>query len=114
MRFYGDTPKRMSKSGLPVGDIAAMSVHLPRDSATLLAVHPRQEFELWDVNAHLLAMAVDLLAGANWQRTGRSGGRPNPIPRPTIPTDSAEGGFESVADFREWYATQPGGRELSA
>lgn len=92
-------------------DVAAMAVHLPRDSATMLAVLPREEIELWDLQAHLLASAVDLLAGANWQRSGRKTGKPKPIKRPK-PRKHSTGGRE-LDDFRAWYAAQPGGRELS-
>ena len=35
----------------------------------------------WDVNEFLLASIADLLAGANWQRSGK-GQRPKPIERP--------------------------------
>ena len=114
-RFYGDTPERLAASGVGARDIAAMAIHLPRDSATLLAVHPLEEIELWDLNTHLLATTVDLLAGANWQRTGKRSGRPRPIKRPKPPKSStgSRAGFDSVADFRAWYAAQPGGRELT-
>ncbi len=37
----------------------------------------------WDVDTHLLATIVDLLAGANWQRSGVKGApRPKPLDRP--------------------------------
>lgn len=89
-----------------------MAVNLPRDSATILAVHPREEVEVWDVQAHLLASVVDLLAGANWQRTGKRTGRPKPIKRPKA-RHADRPGFESPEDFRRWYAAQPGGRQLN-
>lgn len=89
-----------------------MAVHLPRDSATMLAVLPREEIELWDLQAHLLATVVDLLAGANWQRTGKRSGKPKPIKRPKPKRRSAAGGLD-IDDFRAWYASQPGGRELA-
>ncbi len=36
----------------------------------------------WDVDTHLLATIVDLLQGANWQRSGGKGTRPKPMDRP--------------------------------
>lgn len=37
---------------------------------------------LWDTSDHLLAGIYDLLAGANWQRSGGKSARPKPITRP--------------------------------
>lgn len=81
----------------------------------MLAVHPLEEFELWDLDAHLLASVVDLLAGANWQRTGKRSGKPKPLKRPKPPKSSrgSQTGHESIDDFRAWYAAQPGGRPLT-
>lgn len=36
----------------------------------------------WTVGEHLAAVGVDLQAGANWQRGGGKGKKPDPIPRP--------------------------------
>ena len=36
----------------------------------------------WDPATQLLAVIVDLLNAANWQRGGGKGPRPKPIPRP--------------------------------
>lgn len=36
----------------------------------------------WGVTEHLLATTIDVLAGANWQRSGGKGPKPKPIPRP--------------------------------
>lgn len=93
-------------------DIAALAVHLPRESATMLAVHPLEEVELWSADTHLLAAAVDQLAGANWQRTGKKSGKPKPIKRPTASVKNSTTG-QSIDDFREWYASQRGGRQLN-
>lgn len=95
---------------MSVLDVAAMAAHLPRDSATMLAVLPKTEHEAWDVSDWLLANVVDLLAAANWQRGGGKGARPKPVQRPKPPkVDGAGDGLE-VDDFRSWYAAQPGGR----
>ena len=88
-----------------------MAAFLPRESVTMLAVAPKQEAELWGVSEYLLAQAVDLLAGANWQRAGKkSAPRPKPIPRPKNERLEESDGFETAEDFRAWYANQPGGR----
>lgn len=36
----------------------------------------------WTDREYLWALAVDYLAGANWQRGGGKGMRPQPLPRP--------------------------------
>jgi hypothetical protein len=36
----------------------------------------------WGVSEHLLATTIDVLQGANWQRSGGKGLKPKPIPRP--------------------------------
>ncbi|WP_433651027.1 hypothetical protein ACQP2C_32460 [Micromonospora zamorensis] len=36
----------------------------------------------WSTADHLLASAVELLAGANWQRGGGKGSKPKPMKRP--------------------------------
>lgn len=89
-----------------------MAIYLPRDSATMLAVAPKQEAELWGVAEYLLAQTVDLLAGANWQRAGRkSAPKPKPIARPKLAgVAQDEKGFDSAENFRAWYSSQPGGR----
>lgn len=53
---------------------------LPRDSQTSRALYG--EAVAWGVTEHLLATVVDLLQGANWQRSGSKSNRPKPIPRP--------------------------------
>lgn len=55
--------------------------YLPRESATVREV--RGEAVAWGPTEHLLAAAVDLLAGANWQRGGnKKAPRPKPLLRP--------------------------------
>ena len=111
-RYYGAGYRQLLEDGVPAVDVAAMAANLPRESATMRAALPPSEAEAWDVSAHLLAMAVDLLAGANWHRTGRRTGKPKPIKRPKAPTLATDAGHDTVDDFRAWYAAQPGGRPL--
>ena len=55
--------------------------HLPPESATARAIGGPSF--AWTTTEHLLASVVDVLAVANWQRSGRSRGRrPQPIERP--------------------------------
>lgn len=95
---------------MPIGDVADMAAHLPRESATMLAVTPQQEIEMWGTDSYLLAYALDLLAAGNWQRGGGKGARPKPIPRPKAESEPVT--TADLADFRSWYAEQPGGRQL--
>lgn len=44
----------------------------------------------WNIDTHLLASIVDLLAAANWQRGGGKGPRPRPIERPGVDTPGRE------------------------
>lgn len=100
----------MLAGGVSVEDVAAMAAHLPRDSATMLAVQPKSDFEAWGITDWLLANVYDLLAAANWQRGGGKGARPKPFTRPKPPkAENASDGLD-VDDFKAWYAAQPGGR----
>lgn len=53
---------------------------LPPDSPLGIALHG--DAARWATSDHLLATAVDLLAGANWQRGGGKRAKPKPIRRP--------------------------------
>lgn len=89
-----------------------MAAHLPRESATMLAVVPRQAVESWDANTYLLAHVADLIAGGNWQRGGGKGPKPKPLQRPKAERVDATPDREAIDEFRQWYAAQPGGRSL--
>jgi hypothetical protein len=52
---------------------------LPRESALWRSMHGDRAD--WDLQSHLLADIVDLLAAANWQRGGGKGTRPKPVKR---------------------------------
>lgn len=56
--------------------------HLPRESA--LARKLIGEDALWGLNEQLLAMTIDVLRQANYQRGGGKGSKPKPLPRPGL------------------------------
>lgn len=53
---------------------------MPTEARTVRAVGDASL--AWSASEYLLAMVVDALNGANWQRGGGKGKRPKPIPRP--------------------------------
>lgn len=59
-------------------EIFALISQLPRQSRFATAVIGHT----WEDRDYLLAYAVDLLAGANWQRGGGKGRQPQPLRRP--------------------------------
>jgi len=74
--------------------------NLPSDAATIRAVHPPSQ---WSTEAYMLAGVIDLLAVANWQRSGKkSQPKPKAVKRPT---DKGKYGTpHSVDDFEAIYA----------
>lgn len=73
-----------------------------------LDVAQRGPAATWDVNSHLLAGIHDHLAGANWQRGGGKGSRPQPIRRPGVDDGTKRLGSvralddETRAMFKAW------------
>ena len=62
--------------------LAVILNNAPRDSAfgrAMLGEHAD-----WTLTDHLLAIVIDHLAAANWQRGGGKSKRPKPIPRPGV------------------------------
>jgi len=121
MRYYGSTPGKLIAEGLTLHDVAAMAAHLPRDCASMMSLYPPTEYEYWSdptfgggIQVALAAAQFDLLAAANWQRTGKQSGQPKPLQRPTPPTaPGVQTGFDTPNDFAAWYAQQPGGRQIT-
>lgn len=85
---------------------------LPAESATYRALGGPEAS--WTLSEHLLAMAVDVLRAANWQRGGK-GARPKPLPRPG--SDAEVDGVgdhryrprtsaRNAEEFREWLAAR--------
>lgn len=88
-------------------DLYVIVHSLGPSSALMRKVQP--ELAAWAsgmVLADLLAHAVDLLAGGNWQRAGkRTAPKPKPIPRPGKQAESTKYGSEPipVKDFDNWW-----------
>lgn len=55
---------------------------LPQESAFRAEWAGGPEHRTWSLDTHLLATVVDLLQGANYQRSGGKGRKPTPINRP--------------------------------
>ena len=66
------------------------------------------ERALWGVSEYLLAMAVDVLQDANWQRGGGKGPRPKRVPRPGEDTKDQTFGSDPIPikDFDTWWADE--------
>jgi len=87
-------------------DVWAILQTATRESATGRAILGADAE--WGTQEHLLALAVDTLNAANWQRGGGKGRRPKPIQRPGVKPDTEQiqmDRFDSAADFDEWWAT---------
>ncbi len=58
--------------------------HMPEDSATLAALRGGPEHRPWTLQTDLLAGIFNAVAAANWQRTGKKSGKPEPVKPPEI------------------------------
>jgi len=87
--------------------VLRLLVRLPRESRFVRAAGGAQHE--WGTGDYLLAQAVDLLAGANYQRGGGKGRRPKPIPRPAD-TKKPLGGKHSrkvsQRDLKDFFANR--------
>ena len=84
-------------------DLAVIARQLPRESALARAMV--EESSQWGVTEHLLALVVDVLAVANWQRGGGKGSRPKPLPRPGAQSSGKKFGSDPIPakDFDAWW-----------
>lgn len=58
----------------------------------------------WATTDYLLALIADQLAVANWQRTGKTSGRPKPIPRPEQDNSEKYGADPiPLSEFNSWW-----------
>jgi hypothetical protein len=82
LRFWQlDLHRDLGTDRLSYRRLTVLIEHLPRDSATLQKLLGH-EYVSWGPTEHLLAVVVDVLQGANWQRSGGKGSKPKPLPRP--------------------------------
>lgn len=81
LRYWSiDLPRDLGTKRLTWRRLRLLIDQLPRDSATVRKLNPDAE---WTLNAHLLALLVDVANLANWQRMGdKNAERPKPIERP--------------------------------
>ena len=105
------------ENGASVTEVADMAAWLPRDSATMISVHPPTEYDLWNdprfgggVIVQIAAAQLDALVGANWQRSKKKSGKPKPIKRPKQASIQVTYTVKDITDFKDWYSAQPGGR----
>ena len=90
-------------------DLYVITRHLPPTSALRRAAGEGEE--PWTTADYLLALAVDALNGANWQRAGKSSApRPRPIPRPGETAKGEQYGSDPipVAEFDSWWDNPEG------
>lgn len=98
-RYYGlrlsDFPKRESWRRLWV-----LASNLPPDSPYVVAVTDGES--IWGLTDQLLAGVFDTLRVANWQRSGKKTGRPQPLERPGVGRKKQRLGGEgrTVAEIR--------------
>lgn len=86
-------------------DLAVIVRRSPVGSA--LAVERHGEEAMWTLTDHLLALTVDVLQVANWQRAGnKHSPRPKPIPRPGVKEQGRKFGRDPIPirDFEAWWS----------
>lgn len=86
--------------------------HLPYESSTVRAIAGAKAE--WLVSDYMLAAIIDLLAGANWQRTGRKANKPKPVPRPgehEAKRQQLGGGGMSIEELNERLAAATAGSD---
>lgn len=83
-------------------DLLVITHKSPQGSALYAGVHG--ERSEWGLSEFLLAHMIDLLAEANWQRTGRPGGHPKPFPRPGLEPEGTTYGSDPIPldEMAEW------------
>lgn len=75
------------------------------DTATSDAVNG----QVWSIDAQIMAMAVDVLQIANWQRAGKkTAPRPKPLPRPWLKPKGQQLGRDPIpiSQFNDWWSSQ--------
>lgn len=88
-------------------DLMAFQRHVQADPKSALTTELHGP--TWSIEAQLMAVAVDLLGIANWQRAGRrSAPKPKRIPRPwEKPKTTALGkGAIPISEFDDWWESK--------
>lgn len=89
-QFYGVTLSDLTVGRLTWRRLGVLVRQLPTESR-VLAIMSRGTSAEWPVSDHLLALILDALHGANWQRGGGKSARPRPVRRPGTDTRSTYG-----------------------
>ena len=90
-------------------DLYVITRHLPATSALRRAAGNGEE--PWTVTDYLLALVVDALNGANWQRAGKKGAaKPVAIPRPGEAPKGERWGADPIplSEFDSWWDNPEG------
>lgn len=80
-------------------DLLVIIHKAPLGSAVHRAMDPDAD---WDLRNHLLAEVVDSLHAANWQRSGSSANRPEPVPRPGVRPERENYQPMTVEETLDW------------
>lgn len=97
LRYYQVDVADLFSGDLSPRRVLALIRHLPRDAATKREV--AGDVTAWGETEHLLALAIDTLNVANWQRAGdKRNPRPRPVPRPGDPVTRHRMTPEQVRD----------------
>lgn len=96
-----DTLKAFYKGRVTPRQLLVKITRLPRTSATMRAISP--EATAWSTTDYLLAGVIDVLATANWQRSGdKNAPRPIPVERPNAEREQRKQEFRTrVLQLRE-------------
>lgn len=107
-RYYG-TPLHRAREAFTLSELAAMVVHLPRESATWRAIHGQDRVE-WDLQAQIAAQAANSLAWLVWAQTKdgeRNRNRPDPLLPPWVEDENKDvrrfgGAPLPLAELDDW------------
>lgn len=68
--------------GLTPRYVLGLLEQMGQDTATAAALAGGRQYRGWTTDTYMLALVVDCLTGANYQRSGGKGRKPKPVPRP--------------------------------
>lgn len=111
-RYYGDSPRRLCASGVPLFDVADMAANLPPDSAVARAIRGPSWWVTPEVE-FMREIEYSLRVTTWLQSEDGSKGRNQPtrIPLPGDEPDKdkigASEGFDSIESMDEFFADDP-------